>query len=66
VAMLTFLLALPEFFWEWRVARRIAADEAQQRQRAEAGELSAQRRAYISEINWRNKPSMRNNSGPCA
>jgi len=33
VAMLTFLLGFCRILWEWRVARRIAADEAQQRQR---------------------------------
>ena len=44
VALLVFLLGLAGVLGKWRRAES-------QRQRAEAGELSAQRRAYISEIN---------------
>jgi hypothetical protein len=44
VALLVFLLGLAGVLGMWRHAES-------QRQRAEAGELSAQRRAYISEIN---------------
>lgn len=63
VAILTFLLGFAGVLWQWREARRNAAAEAQQRQRAEAGEQSLQRRAYIAEINSAQQALKANNPG---
>ncbi|MBI4328012.1 MAG: serine/threonine protein kinase, partial [Chloroflexi bacterium] len=56
VAVLTFLLGFAGVVWQWRQAEA-------QRRRAEAGELAAQRRAYISEINSAQQALKANNPG---
>ncbi|MBI2925631.1 MAG: protein kinase [Verrucomicrobia bacterium] len=55
-ALLSLLVGLAGVTWQWRRAEA-------QRQRAEAGELSAQRRAYISEINAAQHALKANNPG---
>jgi WD40 repeat protein len=48
---LAFALGLAGVLWQWRRAQLNATEEARERHRAEAGELSAQLNQYVSDMN---------------